>query len=90
MDKETKRTKEILRRLNNLERRVDKDWRMQNTINESATKAMTTLFAMDRNLLEAHERIEQIWSVLEDQNDINQTLTNRLLMLDLQAAKGTH
>ena len=46
MDKETKRKKEILRRLNNLERRVDKDWRAQNAINEKATEAMATLLDM--------------------------------------------
>ena len=46
MDKETKRRKEILRRHNNLERRVDKDWRMQNAINEKATEAMATLLDM--------------------------------------------
>ena len=102
MDKETERRIDKLERrldkqwadiskgLSRLERRVDKDWRMQNTINESATKAMTTLFTMNRDLLEAHERIEQIWSALEDQHDINQILTNRLFMLDLQPAKGTH
>ncbi len=87
MDKETKRTKEILRRLNNLERRIDKDWVAQNAINESATQAMTTL---NQVLFKDHERIEQIWNVLEDQHDINQTLTNRLFMLDMQPAKGTH
>ncbi len=43
MDKETKRRKEILRRLNNLERRVDKHWAAQNAINEKATEAMSTL-----------------------------------------------
>ncbi len=46
MDKETKQRKEILRRLNNLERRVDKDWRAQNAINEKATEAMVTLLDM--------------------------------------------
>ncbi len=46
MDKETKRRKEILRRLNNLERRVDRDWRAQNAINEKATEAMATLLDM--------------------------------------------
>ena len=46
MDKETKRTKEILRRLKNLERRVDRDWRAQNAINEKATEAMATLLDM--------------------------------------------
>jgi len=46
MDKETKQRKEILRRLNNLERRVDKDWRAQNAINEKATEAMATLLDM--------------------------------------------
>ena len=43
MDKETKRNKEILRRLNNLERRVDKHWSMQNAINEKATEALATI-----------------------------------------------
>ncbi len=43
MEKETKRTKEILRRLNNLERRVDKHWSMQNAINEKATEALATI-----------------------------------------------
>ena len=43
MDKETKRRKEILRRLNNLERRVDKHWADQNAINQKATEAMATL-----------------------------------------------
>jgi len=38
--------KEILRRLNNLERRIDKDWRAQNAINEKATEAMATLLDM--------------------------------------------
>ncbi len=46
MDKETKRRKEILRRLNNLERRVDKDWRAQNAINEKTAEAMSTLLDM--------------------------------------------
>ncbi len=38
--------KEILRRLNNLERRIDKDWRAQNDINEKAAEAMSTLLDM--------------------------------------------
>ena len=46
MDKETKQRKEILQRLSRLERRVDKDWRMQNAINEKATEAMATLLDM--------------------------------------------
>jgi len=46
MDKETKQRKEILQRLSRLERRVDKDWRMQNAINAKATEAMATLLDM--------------------------------------------
>jgi poly(A) polymerase Pap1 len=46
MDKETKQRKEVLRRLNNLERRIDKDWRAQNAINEKAAEAMSTLLDM--------------------------------------------
>ncbi len=46
MDKETKRRKEILRRLNNLERRLDKQWAEQNAINQKATEAMSTLLDM--------------------------------------------
>jgi len=46
MDKETKRSKEILRRLNNLERQVDKHWSMQNAINEKATEALATILDM--------------------------------------------
>jgi len=46
MDKETKQRKELLRRLRNLERRVDKHWSMQNAINEKATEAMATLLDM--------------------------------------------
>jgi len=38
--------KEILRRLNNLERRIDKDWTAQNAINEKAVEAMSTLLDM--------------------------------------------
>ena len=46
MDKETKRTKEILWRLRVLERRVDKDWRAQNAINDKATEAFATILDM--------------------------------------------
>ena len=46
MDKDTKRRKDILRRLNNLERRLDKQWAEQNAINEKATEAMATLLDM--------------------------------------------
>jgi len=40
MDKESKR------RLNSLERRVDKHWSMQNAINEKATEALATILDM--------------------------------------------
>ena len=46
MDKETKQRKEILRRLSNLERRLDKQWAEQNAINQKATEAMATLLDM--------------------------------------------
>ena len=46
MDKETKRTKEILRRLSNPERRLDKQWAEQNAINQKETEAMATLLDM--------------------------------------------
>ena len=46
MDKETKQRKEILRRLSNLERRLDKHWADQNAINQKATEAMATLLDM--------------------------------------------
>ncbi len=40
MDKETKR------RIDKLERRLDKQWAEQNAINEKATEAMSTLLDM--------------------------------------------
>ena len=44
MDKD--KEKEILKRLRRIERRLDKDWRAQNAVNEKATEAMATLLDM--------------------------------------------
>jgi len=60
MDKETKQRKEILRRLNILERRVDKDWRAQNAINEFDCRLILNYSA---KLLFFKKAFSKVWKI---------------------------
>lgn len=43
---------------------------------------MVDMDKMDRDIGEAHARIDRLLDALEDQHDINKTLTDRLFILE--------